>query len=153
MNMQEIRQLMQQFDSGSAVSLEITCGDTHIQLKKAAAFVSSPSASVCVPATEPTPTVSAFPISTAVSDSSEASTGETVKAPLVGVFYQASSPDTPPFVSAGQLVKKGETLCLIEAMKMMNEIPAPFDGRIESILVTNGDVVAFDTPLFVIQKT
>ena len=76
-----------------------------------------------------------------------------VKAPLVGTFYRAPSPDSKPFVSAGERVKKGQTVCLIEAMKMMNEITAPADGVVTDILVQNGEVVAFDAPLMQIDPS
>jgi len=67
-----------------------------------------------------------------------------IKAPLVGVFYQASSPEAEPFVSVGRQVKKGETLCLLEAMKVLYEVKAPVDGKIIAIHAKNGDVVSYD---------
>lgn len=79
---------------------------------------------------------------------SRAVTGKTIKSPMVGVFYSASGPDNPPFVSVGQPVKKGDVVCIIEAMKIMNEITAEEDGTITEILVENGEVVEFDQPLF-----
>lgn len=75
-----------------------------------------------------------------------------VKAPLVGTFYAAASPDAAPYVKVGQSVRKGDVLCLIEAMKMMNEIPSPADGTVEAVLAQNGDVISFDTPLFRIKE-
>ena len=75
---------------------------------------------------------------------------ELVKAPLVGIFYAAASPDTEAYVQVGSKVKKGDVLCLIEAMKMMSEITAPKDGVIEKIFVKNQDVVGFEDPLFAI---
>ena len=71
-----------------------------------------------------------------------------MKAPLVGCYYSAPAPDQPPFVSVGDRVKKGQTLCLIEAMKMMSEIPAPCDCVIEAVLKENGALVAYQEPLF-----
>ena len=75
-----------------------------------------------------------------------------VKAPLVGTFYRAASPESKPFVSVGDRVSKGQTVCLIEAMKMMNEISAPADGEVVEIIAQNGDIVAFDTPLLRIKE-
>ena len=72
----------------------------------------------------------------------------TINAPLVGTFYAAPAPDQPPYVQAGDQVKKGQTLFLIEAMKMMNEIPAPCDCVIEAVLKDNGTLAAFQEPLF-----
>lgn len=75
-------------------------------------------------------------------------TGHVVTAPMVGTFYQASSPESPAFVSVGSQVKEGDSLCIIESMKMMNHVKADKAGRVDAILVTNGDAVAFDQPLF-----
>ena len=74
--------------------------------------------------------------------------GRYVLSPAVGVFYAASSPDSKPFVSVGDTVRAGDTLCIIEAMKLMNEITSEFDGEIAEICVGNGQVVEFDQPLF-----
>ena len=78
--------------------------------------------------------------------------GEVVKSPIVGTYYEAPSPDSDPFISVGDNVKKGQTLCIVEAMKIMNEIEAEFDGTIQKILVNNGQPVEFDQPLFIIKK-
>ncbi len=78
--------------------------------------------------------------------------GEVVKSPIVGTFYEASSPDADPFVKVGDHVKKGQTLCIVEAMKIMNEIEAEFSGTIQKIVAENGSPVEFDQPLFIIKK-
>ncbi|HWP35744.1 MAG TPA: acetyl-CoA carboxylase biotin carboxyl carrier protein, partial [Thermodesulfobacteriota bacterium] len=75
----------------------------------------------------------------------------TVTSPIVGTFYRAASPDAPPYVEVGSVVKKGQVLCIIEAMKLMNEIEAEFDGRVVAILVENGQPVEFGEPLFHIE--
>ena len=77
--------------------------------------------------------------------------GNTIKAPMVGTFYRASSPDQPPFVQVGSKVKKGDTICIIEAMKLMNEVEADQDGEIIEILVENEEMVEFDQPIFRIR--
>ena len=76
---------------------------------------------------------------------------KTIDAPMVGVFYQAPSPDAEPFVKVGQSVKKGDTVCIIEAMKLMNEIQAEQDGVITEVLAKNGDIIEFGQPLFAIE--
>lgn len=76
---------------------------------------------------------------------------KTIDAPMVGVFYQAPSPDAEPFVKVGQSVKKGDTVCIIEAMKLMNEIQAEEDGVITEVLAKNGDIIEFGQPLFAIK--
>lgn len=84
--------------------------------------------------------------------SDEKSEGEVVKSPIVGTFYEAASPDADPFVKVGDHVEKGETLCIVEAMKIMNEIEAEFSGTIQKIVAQNGTPVEFDQPLFIIKK-
>lgn len=78
--------------------------------------------------------------------------GDLVAAPLVGVFYAAPAPEAPPYVTAGARVKKGEVLCLIEAMKMMSEIPAPTDCVVDEILAKDGEAVGMGAPLFRIRR-
>ncbi|HOB36234.1 MAG TPA: acetyl-CoA carboxylase biotin carboxyl carrier protein [Candidatus Avimonas sp.] len=75
-----------------------------------------------------------------------------VRSPVVGVFYAAPSPESDPFVSVGDHVEKGQTLCIVEAMKMMNEIPAPVSGRVSRILISNEEAVEYNQPLMLIQK-
>lgn len=77
--------------------------------------------------------------------------GNRVLSPMVGTFYAAPSPDKPPFVKVGDKVKKGQTLCIIEAMKLMNEIESDYDGEVVKILVNNEQMVEFGQPLFIIQ--
>ena len=81
----------------------------------------------------------------------ENTAGKTIDAPMVGVFYLAPSPDAEPFVKVGQSVKKGDTVCIIEAMKLMNEIQAEQDGVITEVLAKNGDIIEFGQPLFAIE--
>ena len=78
-------------------------------------------------------------------------TGNVVKSPMVGTFYAKPSPDAEPFVEVGQVVKKGQTLCIIEAMKLMNEIESEFDGKVKEILVKDGESVEYGKPLFIIE--
>lgn len=84
--------------------------------------------------------------------SAAAPAGDTVKSPLVGTFYEAPSPDADPFVRVGDTVQAGDTLCIVEAMKIMNEIKADFAGEVVKVVATNGQAVEFDQPLFIIKK-
>ena len=78
--------------------------------------------------------------------------GETVKSPIVGTFYESPSPDSDPFVKVGDTVQKGDTLCIVEAMKIVNEIEAEFSGTVQKVLVNDAQPVEFDQPLFIIKK-
>jgi acetyl-CoA carboxylase biotin carboxyl carrier protein len=80
------------------------------------------------------------------------SDGEVITSPMVGTFYVAPSPDSPPFVKVGDSVRKGDTLCILEAMKIMNELEAEFDCKILEILVKDGEPVEYDKPLFKVEK-
>ena len=83
---------------------------------------------------------------------SEEPAGDTVKSPIVGTFYRSPDPESDPFVQVGDTINKGETLCIIEAMKIMNEIEAEFSGTVNKILVDDGKPVEFEQPLFIIEK-
>lgn len=78
--------------------------------------------------------------------------GEVVKSPIVGTYYESPSPDSDPFIKVGDKVEAGQTLCIVEAMKIMNEIEAEFSGTVQKILVSNASPVEFDQPLFIIKK-
>lgn len=94
----------------------------------------------------------AAPVQTAEAPTAEAlPEGNVVKSPIVGTFYQAPSPDKPPFVKVGDTVKKGDIIMIIESMKLMNEVQSEFDGVVERILVTDGQPVEFDQPIMIIK--
>lgn len=113
------------------------------------AFNANSSAPVQAPAPVQ-PAVASEPVSAAPTQSASP-TGKTIKAPMVGVFYQAASPEADPYVTVGKAVNKGDTVCIIEAMKLMNEIQAEESGTIKEILVKNGEIVEYGQPLFVIE--
>ena len=148
MTMNEIRELMDCFDASGLAYLEVETEGGRVKMKKAEACgVNFPQA---------VPLASAPAFSTApeapASGTAAVEAGILVKAPLVGVFYAAPAPGETPFVRAGQTVSKGQTLCLVEAMKMLNEIPSPADGVIEEVLVQDGELVEFDAPLFRLEE-
>lgn len=144
MELSDILALLDHFDASSAASMKLRLGDLRLELNKAAApAVIAPAAAV--PAAAPVPA----PAAVAPEAQPE---GTTVKAPLVGTFYAASAPGEAPFVSVGDTVKKGQTLCVLEAMKMMSEVPAPADCVILEVLAKDGDLVGFDAPLFQIRE-
>ena len=101
------------------------------------------------PAPEAAPAPAAAPVA---GQPAQAEEGEYIKAPLVGTFYTAAGPDAAPFVQVGDKVQKGQTVCILEAMKAMSEIPAPMDCVIEEVLLDNGSLAAFDAPLFRVRR-
>ncbi|MED7789195.1 acetyl-CoA carboxylase biotin carboxyl carrier protein [Francisella sp. 19X1-34] len=117
--------------------------------------VSAPITSSVAPATVAAPAASNAPASAApeasqIEEKQEVS-GEEIKSPMVGTFYSAPSPDAAPYVKEGQEVKKGDVLCIIEAMKIMNKIEAEKGGKIVKVLAKDGDAIQFDQPLFIIE--
>ena len=152
MNLNEIKDLMVQFDQSSLKEFSYKNGTDELVFSKNEAKLvaeTSPAPQPVVTATAPTvapqaPTTT--PAAEAFSESSvteSVAEGDLVESPLVGVAYLAAGPDKPNFVSVGDTVKKGQTLVIIEAMKVMNEIPAPKDGVVTEILVENEEMVEF----------
>lgn len=146
MTLEQITSLLKAFDESSASRLKYACGEEQITLEKAVAQ----SAVVCAPAMEAAPVAAAQPAAAPAAAASAA--GATIDAPLVGTFYVASAPGETPFVQPGDTVHKGQTIGLIEAMKMINEIPAPCDCVIESLVAQDGALVGFGDPLFQIRE-
>ena len=152
MNLNEIKDLMAQFDQSSLREFSYKNGtDELLFSKNEAKFISetSPAPQPAVSVTESTlapQTQNVDPVVEAVSESGASESvaeGDLVESPLVGVAYLAAGPDKPNFVSVGDTVKKGQTLVIIEAMKVMNEIPAPKDGVVTEVLVANEEMVEF----------
>ena len=102
--------------------------------------------------TQAAPAQSAPPQPAKSAESGDKSDGVVIKSPIVGTFYEAASPDSDPYVKVGDKVKEGQTLCIVEAMKIMNEIESEFSGTIQEIVAENGSPVEFDQPLFIIKK-
>ena len=154
MNLNEIKDLMAQFDQSSLREFSYKNGTDELQFSKNEARMASeapaqvapvPAAVVASPAVSApsTPVESPVAEAPAPAESTVASEGDVVESPLVGVAYLAAGPDKPAFVTVGESVKKGQTLVIIEAMKVMNEIPAPKDGVVTEILVSNEEMVEF----------
>ena len=142
MKIEEIKELIQALEQSSLTSLEINQGDTSVKLEKN--YVTAPAVEAAHPAPQTVQTVSPAKEESAPAQPK----GTAVSCPLVGVFYVAPSPNDAPFVTVGDTVKKGDVLCIVEAMKLMNEITAEQDGVITEICVENGQVVEYGQPLF-----
>ena len=154
MNLNEIKDLMAQFDQSSLREFSYKNGTDELQFSKNEARIASEAPAQVVPApaavvaspvvsAPSTPVESAVEEAPAPAETTVAPEGDVVESPLVGVAYLAAGPDKPAFVTVGDSVKKGQTLVIIEAMKVMNEIPAPKDGVITEILVSNEEMVEF----------
>ena len=154
MNLNEIKDLMAQFDQSSLREFSYKNGTDELQFSKNEARMASEAPAQVAPvptAVAASPVVSApsTPVESAVekapapAETTVAPEGDVVESPLVGVAYLAAGPDKPAFVTVGESVKKGQTLVIIEAMKVMNEIPAPKDGVVTEILVSNEEMVEF----------
>ncbi|MDD6274667.1 MAG: acetyl-CoA carboxylase biotin carboxyl carrier protein [Clostridiaceae bacterium] len=142
-----VRALAHLMQETGLTSLEIQENDCTIRLERAVPAAAAPAASAAVP----TPAVSAHSAAVSVPEEDPGMDFNNVKlvtSPMVGVFYAAPSPDREPFVSVGSRVREGDTLCIIEAMKLMNEITAECDGEIVDVCAVNGDVVEFGQTLF-----
>ena len=138
MTNQEILELWDRFDRSAALYVKITTETGSLELDRRGN--PAPAAAAPVP---PVPTAESAP---------EAADGLYIRAPLVGTFYTAPSPDQPPFVQPGDRVSRGQAVCLMEAMKMMSEVTAPWDCVIEDVLAANGTLAAYDAPLFRCRK-
>ncbi len=151
MQIQKIRKLIQLLEETGIAEIEIKEGEESLRLSR---YPQSSHAPAPVYAPAPLPMTPSVAIAPAVADQAAPSSipsGHAVRSPMVGTLYVSSSPETPAFVSVGQTVNVGDTLCIIEAMKMFNEIEADRAGVIKSILVTNGEPVEYDQPLFMIE--
>lgn len=154
MNINEIKDLMAQFDKSSLREFSYKNQSDELTFSKnegqaavptaSAAPIAAPLQAASAPVIEPTPQAAPSVESETASEApAPAAEGDVVESPLVGVAYLAAGPDKPPFVSVGDQVKKGQTLMIIEAMKVMNEVPAPKDGLVTEILVQNEEMVEF----------
>jgi acetyl-CoA carboxylase biotin carboxyl carrier protein len=156
MTIEEIRELLGLFNESGVAEMEVQRGENRVRLKRASLnhdyVVAAPGPAVvaAAPAYAPAAAAPAFSAPAAAVDPS-AEKHELVKSPIVGTFYEASSPDSPPFVKVGDQVEKGQVLCIIESMKLMNEIEAESAGTIMAKLVENGKPVEYGQALFAVK--
>ena len=141
MTNQELNDLLARFEGSSLSKLKLSTQEFTIEMERA---VAAPAAS----AAPAIPAAAAVPAAPAAAELE----GDAVTAPMVGTFYAASAPEQPPFVKVGDRVRKGQPVCLLEAMKMMSEIPAPADCVVEEVLARDGEAVGFGEPLFRIRR-
>ena len=147
MDIRKIKKLIELLEESGIAELEIKEGEESVRISRQPIGYAQPMAA-------PVPMVAppqAAPIAAAAPVAAPAESGHQVRSPMVGTFYNKASPTSAPFVTQGQQVNAGDTLCIIEAMKMMNQIEADKSGKISAILVEDGSPIEFDQVLFVIE--
>lgn len=152
MDIRKIKKLIELVEESGISELEITEGEESVRIQRASVQV-APMQQMVAAAPAMVQAPMAAPVSNAVAAEATPTivSGHSVKSPMVGTFYRASSPSAASFVEVGQAVSEGDVLCIVEAMKMMNQIKADKAGTIKQILVENQDPVEFDQPLFIIE--
>lgn len=153
MDIRKIKKLIELLEESGISELEIKEGEESVRISRQTAAAAAPVTVTAAPAPAPLAThAPASGDSSPAADSApEEASGHKIRSPMVGTFYAAPSPTAGPFVTVGQRVKAGDTLCIIEAMKMMNQIEADVSGVVKQILVENGQPVEFDQVLFIIE--
>jgi acetyl-CoA carboxylase biotin carboxyl carrier protein len=153
MDLKHIKSLLQLISEADVNEVYIEEGDFKIKIKKRsdAPVYSAPAPAPAPVASVVVPSAPAAQPASAPAPAAAASTTSSIKSPIVGTFYSAASPDAKAFVSVGDVISKGQPLCIIEAMKIMNEIESDVSGKVVAILVKNGQPVEFDQPLFEIE--
>jgi acetyl-CoA carboxylase biotin carboxyl carrier protein len=151
MDLRKLKKLIDLVEESGISELELTEGEEKVRISRAMAPGAGPVTQyVAAPAPAP---LAAAPAATAAAPAAapaEALDGKVVKSPMVGTFYRASSPEAKAFVDVGSSISTGETLCIIEAMKLLNEIESEYTGVIKKIFVENGQPVEYGEPLFLI---
>jgi len=152
MDIRKVKKLIELLEESGIDELEIKEGEESVRIsrhsKTPAQQFYAPAPMAAAPA--PVAAVAAAPVAAVEAPAAPKLNGTVVMSPMVGTFYRTPAPTSPAFVEVGQSVKKGDTICIVEAMKMMNHIQAESSGVIESILVENGQPVEYDQPLFTI---
>lgn len=150
MDLRKLKKLIDLVEESGIAEIEVTEGEEKVRITRS---VAAPAMQTVYAPAAPVQAAIAAPTQSAAAESAPAvhDLSNAQKSPMVGTFYRAASPSTPAFVEVGQTVKAGDTLCIIEAMKLMNEIEAEKSGVVKEILVENGQPVEFGEPLFIIE--
>lgn len=155
MDFKDIKELIRVFDKSELNKLKVKEGEFEISMQRG--FEGGVTTVTTSPVVSAAPVITSAPVVSAASVSSvetvaSSKSGDFINSPMVGTFYSSPSPESPAFVEVGSTVKKGQTLCILEAMKIMNEVEAEFDCKILEILVKDGSPVEYDMPIFVVEK-
>ena len=150
MDLRKLKKLIDLVQESGISELEITEGEEKVKIGKGSVVAATSAPAVVLAAAETRTAAATAPGTLAPAEPAAVQEGHVVKAPMVGTFYRSPSPDAKPFVEVGQPVKEGDTICIIEAMKLMNEIEADASGSVKAILVENGQPVEYGQPLFIL---
>lgn len=149
MDIRKIKKLIEMLEASDVAEIKITEGEESVRISR---YVNQMQSMPVQYAAAPQIIAAGTPsIAAEDSKAAPAMTGKAIRSPMVGTFYASPSPDADVFVKVGQTVKAGDTVCIIEAMKMFNRIEAEFSGKIKEILVENGQPVEYDQPLFIVE--
>lgn len=152
MDIRKIKKLIEMLEASGIAELEITEGEESVRISRYGQTPPMPAMPYPPQAYNlASPPAASAPAAEAAPASKPAPDGKIIRSPMVGTFYNAPAPDADPFVKLGDDIKAGDTVCIIEAMKMFNRIEADFGGKIVEILVENGQPVEYDEPLFVVK--
>jgi acetyl-CoA carboxylase biotin carboxyl carrier protein len=159
MDLRKIKKLIELLEESELAEIEIHEGEESVRLIRShpqpapGPTVQLPAAPAIAAPQAQAPASSASAPSAGSDDTADLPEGDVVRSPMVGTFYSSPNPDSPAFVKEGSVVSQGDTLCLIEAMKMFNQIESDLAGKVVKVLVEDGQPVEFDEPLFVIQRS
>ncbi|MEY4979544.1 MAG: hypothetical protein RLZZ352_1814 [Pseudomonadota bacterium] len=152
MDLRKLKTLIDLVSESNVSELEITEAEGKVRIVKSSPnTVAAPVVYAPAPAPQAAPAAAPIEVSPAAPAPAAAATGHIVKSPMVGTFYRAASPGAKAFVEVGDTIKTGDTICIVEAMKILNEIEADHTGTVTKILVDNGQAVEYGQPLFVIE--
>ncbi len=151
MDLRKLKTLIDLVSESNISELEITEADGKVRIVKSDGAVAVPMMMAAAPAPAPVPAAAPLAAAAPVVAAVPEETGRIVKSPMVGTFYRAAGPNAKPFAEVGQAIKEGEPICIIEAMKIMNEIDTEIAGTVTKVLCENGQPVEFGQPLFVIE--
>ena len=149
MDIRKVKKLIELLETSDIAEIEIKEGEEAIRISRNSSVTTTVAAPAAAPVAAPAPSPAA-PAASEEKPAPQATSGHVVSSPMVGTFYRSPSPSSPPFVEVGTHVKAGDVVCIVEAMKMMNQIEAEKAGIIEAILVKDGEPVEFDQPLVTI---
>jgi acetyl-CoA carboxylase biotin carboxyl carrier protein len=152
MDLRKVKTLIDLVQQSGIAELEITEGEEKVRISRGVSGTQQAAVShvVALPQAGPAPAPAGVPAAPAAGDAAPTPEGHVIRSPMVGTFYRTSAPGAKAFVEVGQAVKAGDTLCIIEAMKLLNEIEADQDGTVKAILVENGQPVEYGEPLFIL---